>query len=411
MLLGLGGIFTALFVIIFLTRRGWKLGWAMLSGSLTLVLFNRLHYLLVLETLWEAVKSPVTINLVFIIITITIFGHLLQQTGSMQAMLDNLGLVIKDLRFLFMFIPALAGLLMVPGGAALSAPMVDQTSKDLKMTGETAAAANVFFRHLLFLVFPFFPGLLLMSEMSGVDVYFFVYYNIPVLVLALVATFFYFFRGTKKFARGKVNQGIKPELLLKLFVSIFPFFLVLLLGLLFNIYFPLALLAGILYVVVRGNPERDKQESWRERLLLLLPGINWSMVLAILGIMVFKGFVQVAGSLDILSVFLLELGVPLLLLAVTFSFFTGVITGNNVASLGMSVPLFLPLLPAGNLGSAYLAAMYVASLAGYTASPFHLCLILSAEYFKASLSQVLKKVALVSSFLVIVSFLQVLFYR
>ena len=84
---------------------------------------------------------------------------------------------------------------------------------------------------------------------------------------------------------------------------------------------------------------------------------------------------------------------------------------NNIASLGMSVPLFLPFLPTGDLGSAYLAAMYVASLAGYTASPFHLCLILSTEYFKASLPQVLKKVALVSSLLVIVSFLQVFFFR
>lgn len=206
------------------------------------------------------------------------------------------------------------------------------------------------------------------------------------------------------------KEKIKPESVLKLFISIFPFALVLILGLLFNLYFPLALLIGILYVVFIGNPKKEEKESFWRRVALLWTGINWSMVFAMIGIMVFKEFVQVAGSLDILSIFLLEMGVPLLLLVVLFPFLIGMITGNNVASVGMSVPLFLPLLPAGDVGSVYLAIMYVASLAGFTASPFQLSLILSAEYFRASLLQVVKKVSLIGFFLIVTSLIQILFH-
>lgn len=409
MFLGLGSIFTALFTIIFLIRRGWMLGWSMLSGSLVIALFARLRHSLILETLWEAVRSPITINLILLVIIITVFAHLLQETGNMQNILDYLSMIIRDLRFLFMIIPAFAGLLMVPGGAVFSAPMVAQTGKDLKMSKETAAAANVVFRHFLFLIFPFFPGMLIMAELSGVDVLFFVYYNISLLALTLAAAFFYFFRGTA--SPDVSRKKIKPVLLLKLFISLFPFFLVLVLGLLFKFSFPLALLIGILYVVFMGNPERQEKGSLWGRVVLLWTGINWSMVFAMIGIMVFKEFVQAAGSLDILSVFLLEMGVPLLLLVVLFPFLIGMITGNNVASVGMSVPLFLQLLPAGNVGSVYLSVMYVASIAGFTASPFQLSLILSAEYFRASLLQVVKKVSLIGFFLIVVSLIQIFFYR
>jgi hypothetical protein len=54
--------------------------------------------------------------------------------------------------------------------------------------------------------------------------------------------------------------------------------------------------------------------------------------------------------LDALSVLLLDLGIPLLLLVVLFPLLTGLVTGNNTASVAISVPLFLPLLPAGAWG-------------------------------------------------------------
>jgi len=125
-------------------------------------------------------------------------------------------------------------------------------------------------------------------------------------------------------------------------------------------------------------------------------------------VMVFKDFVQALGALDELSAYLHGLGVPLIILVVSFPLLISLVTGNIHASLGLSLPFFLPLLPPAG-GLPYLGVMYVCALVGYVASPIHLCLILTSQYLKASLPEVLKEVGIISGFMVILSLLVFIF--
>ncbi len=410
MVLGLAGIAVAISLIIWLTHRKWKLGWAMLMGSLLVAVFNRFTPPLVLGTLWGALASPTTLNLLFIIGAITVLGYMLRQIGSLKAMIRDLNRLVRDVRLLMMLIPALVALLTIPGGAVFSVPMMEPLGLKVKMRAESIAAANIIFRHLAYMIFPFYSTLLLMAEISRVDVYFLIRYNLPVFFLAVIFSYFYFFRGIPRDAGKNQEARLNPTNAFALLVSAFPFVLVLVLGVGFKLYFPLALLAGILYVIFVGNPDREERGTIRERLALVVPGIDWSLMLAIAGIMVFKDFVQASGALQDLSLLLLGLGIPLLLLAVLFPLLTGLITGNNAASLGITVPLFLPLLPPGALGEAYLAVMYLSGLMGYLASPFHMCLILSTQYLQASLPRVIRMVLAVSLTIIGFSLVFLLFY-
>ncbi len=404
MIIGLTGIFTAIAVIIFLTRRGWNLAAAMLSGTLIIAVFGRYHPALALDLFLGALTDPTTVFLTLIMITITSFGSLLRETNSLDVMIKNLGKVVRDLRFLSMLIPALIGLLMVPGGAVFSAPMAENVGRRLKMDVNAIAAANVVFRHLFFLIFPFYSGLLMMSELSEVKVDYFIRFNLIILVLTIVFTFYYFFGRISMPAPEREKEKFTFKMFFDLGLSLLPFILVLILGLGFKLYFPLAFLAGCLYVVALGNPLAKTGESIKQRLLMAWKGISWPMTLSIIGVMAFKDFVQALGALDELSAYLHGLGVPLIILVVSFPLLISLVTGNIHASLGLSLPFFLTLLPTAE-SLPYLGVMYVCALVGYVSSPIHLCLILTSQYLKASLPRVLKQVGIVSGFMVILSLL------
>ena len=410
MFIGLTGIAGAIALVIWLTRRQWMLGWAMLAGSLVVAVFNRLTPLKTLEIMWGALTSATTVNLVLIIGAISVLGFMLREIGTLDSIIQNLNNLVRDIRLLMIFVPALVALLMVPGGAVFSVPMMEPLGKKLKMKAESVSAANIIFRHLSYMIFPFYPSLLLMAEISRVDVYFFIRYNFPVFFLGLGFAFFYFFGRVPRDAVKNEEARLSTANLRALLVSSLSMVIVLVLGIGFKVYFPAALLAGILYVIFMGNPASERGDTPRERLAMVWPGIDWSMVLAIVGIMVFKDFVQASGSLNDLSALLLGLGIPLLLLAVLFPLLTGLITGNNAASLGITVPLFLPLLPPGVRGEAYLAVMFISSLMGYLASPFHLCLVLSTQYLRASLAEVIKEVLLASLTIIGLSLLPLLLF-
>ncbi len=410
MFLGLLGIVGAIVLIIILTRRNWQLGWAMLAGSAVIALFSGLPPLVALRVFFGALTSPTTINLALIIAAITILGYLMQMTGSLQEIIKSLNRLVRDARVLMMVIPALVALLLIPGGAVFSAPMMEPLGKRLGMKPDSVSAANIVFRHLIYGIFPFYTSLLLIAEISRVDVYFFIRYNIPVLFFGFIFAFIYFFHGAPKGAARNIDSRVNLENISALLVSSLPFIIVLVLGVGFKVYFPLALLAGIICIILIGNPAAEKKGTAGERLAMVWPGIDWSMVLAIVGIMIFKDFVQASAALDDLSALLLDLGIPLLLLAVVFPMLTGMITGNNAAALGITVPLFLPLLPPGALGQAYLAIMFISGLMGYLPSPFHLCLVLSTQFLKGSLFQSIKEVMVPSMVIIAFALVPLLFY-
>ncbi len=410
MFLGLSGIFIAILLIIFLTHRKWKLGWAMLTASLIVAIFNGFKPLFALEVFWGALTNTTTIFLALVITAITIFGFLLQETGYLEDTIKNLTRVVSDFRVLLMVIPALVAMLTIPGGAVFSAPMMDPLGKELNMRPATVSAANVFFRHLIYSIVPFYSSLILMAQLSQVDIFVFIRYNTPLLLVGGLFAYFYYFHNVPRTAGAGDGAGINLENIKALFISFFPFVIILVLGIGFKMYFPLAILISIIYIVILGNPAAQKTSSPRERAAMIWPGIDWFMILAIMGIMVFKDFVQVSGALDALSVLLLDLGIPLLLLVVLFPLLTGLVTGNNTASVAISVPLFLPLLPAGALGEVYLAIMFVSSLMGYQVSPFHLCLVLSTEYFKAPLTQVIKEILVPSLMVIAIAMIPLIFY-
>jgi hypothetical protein len=83
------------------------------------------------------------------------------------------------------------------------------------------------------------------------------------------------------------------------------------------------------------------------------------------------------------------IGLAALTVLVALPFLMGFATGIGMGFVGISLPLLVPFLTLGSeLNSYALLLAYTSGMVGILLSPVHLCLILSAEYFKASLAKV-----------------------
>ena len=387
------GIISGVVAVIVLSYKGISLGYAMLVATFLVAVLSGMGFSYSVQVLEQAVTDNMTITLVLAIILIGVLANLMKETNILDIMLKKLTSLLKDIRLLIIFIPALIGLLTVPGGAVLSAPMAGEAGNKVGMNVEKISAANVIYRHIGNLIFPLHPSLILLAEMSEVQIRKIIFMNFPVFVFALIVTFYFLFKGIS-FSNGEEgarNSYIKD--FFSFFRSILPIITVLFLAIVFEFYLPYALMIGVIVAFVNYMDVTEKEKrisfsnlfsQFKQRFMYILNGINKKMVLAIIGIMVFRHFVEASGGVDTIASILFYLGLPSSILILITTFITGLFAGNPIASIGITYPILSPLI-SGSASVELLSLLFVGNLTGYILSPLHLCLIMTCEYLKAAL--------------------------
>ena len=111
------------------------------------------------------------------------------------------------------------------------------------------------------------------------------------------------------------------------------------------------------------------------------------MVLLVLAIMVFKSIMVDSQAVLQIRNELMAYHIPVTLVTMIMPFISGLITGLALGFVGTSFPLIIPLFKTGTpvdyLSFAGLA--YTFGYMGMMLSPVHLCLLVSKDYYKASL--------------------------
>ena len=397
------GVIAAVAIIIIMTQRGFKLYWSILTGTLVVIVSSRFALEEIFSITYHALLSPTTITLTLIVVSLTAFGNLMKETGSLEVTTLSLSTLVKDYRYQMVILPLLIGLITFPGGAVFSAPLVEEAGKKLALSRERMVVANTAFRHVQYMIYPLYPGLLLIAEMTPYDLYDYILFNLPIFLIFFLVTFKYVFRGVKgtgssdNVTRGKTWQ----DDLKKLLYSLSPLILIIMLVIIFDLYYPVAILAGILAVFFIYYPkDRPFSETARLRLGHLFKGINWSMTFSIIAILVFKDFLEQSAVIENVMGVMLQNNFPLLIPVMFLPFLAAFLMGNYFAAVGICVPLFLPILPPGEQGFYYMALVFIASQAGYFGSPVHMCNILTIEHFKASLPPVIRDVNVIGAALI-----------
>lgn len=373
-------VILAFIVILILIMKKVNLGLSMLIGTIVIFILTPgtdfLDYFLILK---KGLINETTLSLLFVIINITILAGVMDKTGLINEMITSLRILFNRFETILVIVPSLLGVLTVPGGAVISAPIVDSLGNEINLSNPRKMAVNLLFRHIWYFSFPFVPGIILTANLIEVDVYFLIKYLFPLSITLLLAGYLYLFRGMKTENSLKTQTDNKYKALLTLAKTISPILIGILLPLVLPVpfWFALTLGVGLLFWVIR------KKLTWK----IILKSINWNMVYGIAGIMLFK---ECINSLTVIHRFIslvIEKGIPVWLLVVLLPGVVAYLTGSTSGSLGVTLPLLAVMIDFKvNIG--LLVLLYGASFFGYYLSPVHLCLILTAEYFKVNLKEV-----------------------
>lgn len=372
----------SLVVIIVLLRKKVTIAPAMFIGALISAVGSGLGLGDIVQVGISVVQDPATWELALTIAFISIMGTIMSRLGIMETLVDSLQKIFKDTRYILVALPSLIGMLMVPGGAIMSAPLVQEVGEKKGMSVEKMTVANIMFRHVWYLAFPLFPSMILASNMANVNPGSIVLFNGPLGILGFLVTFWVLF-GRKKPMKNDKHTGWDAGALQSLSRAILPMVTAVILALFLNVYFPLAIAIGLFIIYI--YQWKENRLSFLVFLSWLWKSIQWPLVMAIFGIMFFKEALAWGGGVEQMASFFLDRGVPLLALVTLVPFLGGYITGSNTANIAISFPLFVPMLPEeGYL--VYVGFMYAMSVVGYLVSPIHLCFLLTLEHFKCSLT-------------------------
>ena len=117
-------IISVFVLILLLNKLRLHLSLSLIVGSLALGLWMDLGALRLGESILKTLTSFQTFSLILIVGSILVISRLLKESGHLDRILESFGRISRDNRTVGSVMPALIGLLPMPGGALFSAPMV-----------------------------------------------------------------------------------------------------------------------------------------------------------------------------------------------------------------------------------------------------------------------------------------------
>ncbi|MEW5746023.1 MAG: DUF401 family protein [Nitrospirota bacterium] len=332
--------------------------------------------------------DPVAVEFFLALTLIKVFEMILRERQVLATMMETSRSFLRKKKAVIVSMPLLIGMLPSVGGAYFSAPMVDESSKGLRMSPEEKSFVNYWFRHPWETVLPLYPGILLASALTSIELRNLIAANLLYALIILVTGFAFSMRqvngsyraevrerGSMKVLEGKSSSGL---------ASFLPVGLVLVLVMLMHVELYYAL--GIAIVLLLSYYKYGLRDIFR----VLRHGFTLDIIILIFGVMLFKFTMESSGAVGQLSSYLTEKGIPLLPILFVLPFISGLLTGFTIGFVGSTFPLILSLAGGAHLNQITFA--FASGFAGVLLSPVHLCLVLTREYFKADMWGVYRRI-------------------
>jgi len=371
-LIKIGFIFFAIVSLTFMKVRLW------ISLLGTTFLFGLLFHLPVVKIGTDLVSAALdekTLLLIAALFTILFFSNLLKETGRMNKILEGFTHILKDIRVVIAILPAMIGLMPLVGGALVSAPMVVEGSDQLRLSPERRTFINYWFRHVWEYILPTYPALILAAALVGVPVRKLGWINLPLTPVAILSGAMIGFWGISNSKEGgKASQRTSVWELLKNLLPLI-FALVLVIGFKVELAYAFGLTILGMILSYRIDPKLV--------LKALKGSLSIELLLTIVTVMGFKKVLESSQAILTVSTFLSSSGVPFRLIAIFVPLTVALMTGMTIAPIAIGFPILIPLFQNDPDFLNYMMLAFASGIAGDLLSPFHLCLVLTKDYFHA----------------------------
>ena len=322
-----------------------------------------------------------------------------------------------DKRKSMALLPAMIGLLPMPGGALFSAPLVDDCDDRKDTDPLLKAKINYWFRHIWEYWWPVYPGVILAIELTGLETWQFMLIQFPMSVATVVIGYFFLLRKVN--ADGESPASLDAKSIFQVLKLVSPIFMVIIVYGAVKLFFPaignlckyIPMAVGLLCAICLLQWQSPLGFlEWKK---LVLSKSIYSMLFLVTIILIYGAFIE--GKLpdgtsvvEKIRMEITESGIPPAALFILIPFVCGMTTGLSIGFVGTSFPIVMSMLgetpsPGTVLTTAFLA--YGSGYVGMLLSPVHVCLIVTNEHFKTQLSESLRKLAVPSMILLLVNFI------
>ncbi|MGD9941141.1 MAG: DUF401 family protein [Clostridia bacterium] len=415
-------------LVVAATAKKVHLGLAASVGGVVFALWRGLSLPETVQTIGSELIKADTLLLLALVTAIMVFAGGLKNSGALARFSTAVLAIAPTKKASIVLTPILFGTLPMPGGAALSAPLVDALDMDRSYDNARLSAANYWFRHVLELAWPLYPSFILVTSLTGISTPRLVLINLYAVPVLIVLGLIFVFGKAGKVAVAKGVAGnvagdllneartaeAKPASTRSRLSSAFSGFapLVLVIGIflaadflwrvvapgtglsagvaiLIGRYGPvmLGLVAGSVYVILHS----DQPGCFRGT---LNPG-TLKLAAVIAGIRVFSALLTAGDVANASAAELAGLGVSPILVAMILPFVAGLVTGIGFGYVGLSYPILLGLFPLSGQGDLPREAAVVLAgtfgWAGMMLSPLHVCMVVTAEHFRIGLAATMRR--------------------
>lgn len=291
--------------------------------------------------------------------------------------------MVANKKLQLMFLPALVGLLMVPGGAIISAPFVDNIGDELNIEKPRRAVINMVFRHISMHFIPYSNSFLLMVLLlPQVSVYKVIGLNIIyVTVYASIGYFCYIKDIKNENPQKRESSAIKNFLQLALYTL--PIYFAVILNIAFKTPFYIGVLLNILILFLL-KPQKTIIKDF-------VKGINITLFLTIFAVYLIQATISNFPEFNKMLESLLSNPATLIPAMVGVSAFFGLATGFQPAAMGVILPVIGALSLSVGRMTVLAHVAFTWSFLGYFFSPIHLCQLFTIEYMGVDNASVYKE--------------------
>ncbi|MBE3137333.1 MAG: DUF401 family protein [Thermoplasmata archaeon] len=397
-MLNLIGVVIAFIVILILIRKKVNFGLSLFVGSLIVGVFSLevitpidIPKAMIEASFYSFEKQQImteTLELALLMTLIFVLAKSMQETGAITKLIDSLRTFFSKGGTLGV-IPAVYGLMPVPGGALFSAPLIDKEGDKYKLQKDQKNFLNIWFRHVWFPIYPISAAMILICSIkfSGVPIQMLILADLPAFIGVVLIGFIFLKRFTGKTPHSKVTVVKDYRGLVYILPPIVPllFYPLKFIGLsetrcfLIGVSFSLLLLYALINIDVTTY------------VTIIKKSLTWNLALAIFGIMILREMMKISQMHLLITETMQSLAFPALLIVILIPLLLGTLTGYNLGAIALSYPLVDPFFAFTGVNIIGLTSLiFMSSLIGYLISPIHLCNVLSSEYLKTDTTRMYK---------------------
>lgn len=397
-MLNLIGVIVAFIVILLLIRKKVNFGVSLILGSLIVGVFSLqiispvdIPKAMIEATIYSFERQQIfteTIELALLMTLIYVLAKSMQETGAIGRLIDGLRTFFSKGGTLAV-IPAVYGLMPVPGGALFSAPLIDKEGDKYTLKNNQKNFLNIWFRHVWFPIYPISSAMILICSVkfSGVPIQNLILANLPAFLGVIVIGYIFLRRLTRHVPQETQNVTKDYHGLIYILPPVIPllFYPLKLVGLsetrCFLVGVSLSLL--VLYFLVDIDVKRYTG--------VLKKSLTGNLAIAIFGIMILREMIRISEMHVLITETMQNLAFPALLIIILIPLLLGTLTGYNLGAVALSYPLVDPFFSFTGMQLLGLTSLiFMSSLIGYLVSPIHLCNVLSSEYLKTDTTRMYK---------------------